>query len=262
MIEPATQTAARDGRDIVLEGRDLVMEFGGFRAVDGASLQVRHGSIHALIGPNGAGKTTCFNLLTKFLVPTSGQILLNGEDITRDSPEAVARKGMVRSFQISSIFPDLTPVENVCVALQSRHGRAFQALVSDRSLRDLEHEARGYLDQVGLVDNHHMRAASLSYGRKRALELATTLALEPKVMLLDEPLAGMSPADVELVSDLIRRVAVGRTVLMVEHNLSVVAALSDRITVLARGRVLAEGDYATVSRVPEVMSAYLGEEDG
>ena len=245
----------------VLETRDVVMEFSGFRAVDGVSLRIGKGSIHALIGPNGAGKTTCFNLITKVLSPTSGRIFFDGRDVTGTQPAAVARSGLVRSFQISSIFPGLTANQNVCVALQSRRRRLFQFWRSDRSLADLAQEADALLDHVGLLDDRDTKAALLSYGRKRALELATTLALDPKVLLLDEPMAGMSPEDVVRVTDLIRRIRHGRTVLMVEHNLSVVAELCDRITVLARGKVLAEGDYRTVSTDPRVQDAYIGAGD-
>ena len=242
----------------VIETRDLAIEFAGFRAVDGVNLRVEQGSIHALIGPNGAGKTTCFNLITKFLSPTSGQILLRGEDVTRLRPVDIARRGLVRSFQISAIFPELSVVQNVCVALQQRTGRNHQFWQSETSLADLEAQADVFLEQVGLTQYRTMRAALLPYGRKRALELATTLALDPQVLLLDEPMAGMSPEDVERVSDLIRKIRVGRTILMVEHNLSVVADRSDTITVLARGKVLAEGDYATVSKDPRVIEAYIG----
>ncbi|CEJ13418.1 Lipopolysaccharide export system ATP-binding protein LptB [bacterium YEK0313] len=242
----------------VLETRGIAVEFAGFRAVDGVSLSVGKGSIHALIGPNGAGKTTCFNLITRFLTPTSGRILFNGRDVTAMPPAAIARQGLVRSFQISSIFPGLSVNQNVCIALQSRRRRLFQFWRSDRSLADLAAEADALLDHVGLLDHRDTRAALLSYGRKRALELATTLALDPQVLLLDEPMAGMSPEDVVRITALIQRIRHGRTILMVEHNLSVVAALCDRITVLARGKVLAEGDYRTVAADPRVQEAYIG----
>lgn len=245
----------------VLETRDVVMEFAGFRAVDGVNLRIGKGSIHALIGPNGAGKTTCFNLITKFLTPTSGRIVFDGHDVTAMPPAAIARNGLVRSFQISSIFPGLTASQNVCIALQSRRHRLFQFWRSDRSLADLAEEADALLDHVGLLEDRDTKAALLSYGRKRALELATTVALDPKVLLLDEPMAGMSPEDVVRVTELIRRIRHGRTILMVEHNLSVVAELCDRITVLARGKVLAEGDYRTVSADPRVQDAYIGAGD-
>jgi len=243
---------------VMIETRQLAMEFSGFRAVDGVDLRVAEGSIHALIGPNGAGKTTCFNLITKFLTPTAGQIFFGGQDITSFEPAAIARRGLVRSFQISAVFPGLSAVQNVCVALQSRTRRLFQFWKSDRSLADLEAEADAILEQVDLAAFRNVNAALLPYGRKRALELATTLALDPRVLLLDEPMAGMSPADVERVSQLILRIRKGRTILMVEHNLPVVAALCDRITVLARGRVLAEGDYREVSGNPQVQEAYIG----
>ncbi len=244
--------------DYILETQDLAKTFRGIVAVDGVDLRVRRGSIHALIGPNGAGKTTCFNLLTKFLTPSRGRITYNGRDITRTPPADVARQGLVRSFQISATFPHMTVLENVRIALQRRRGDNFDFWRSERLLRRYDSEAFGLIEQVGLAGFAEGRAADLSYGRKRALELATTLALSPDLMLLDEPMAGMAHEDIDRTAALIRRAAEGRTVLMVEHNLSVVASLSDRITVLARGKVLAEGRYDEVSRDPRVVEAYIG----
>lgn len=244
--------------DIILSTRDLTIEFKGFVAVDGVSLDVRRGSIHALIGPNGAGKTTCFNLLTKFLTPTKGTITFKGNDITALKPATVARLGLVRSFQISAVFLQLTALENVRVALQRKRGGSFDFWRSERTLRALDGEAMELLDAVGLAEFAAVPAVELSYGRKRALEIATTLALDPEMLLLDEPMAGMGHEDVERIAQLIRRVSANRTILMVEHHLSVVASLSDHITVLARGKVLAEGDYATVSANPAVVEAYIG----
>jgi branched-chain amino acid transport system ATP-binding protein len=246
--------------DIVLEARGLAKEFKGFVAVKDVSLSVRRGTIHALIGPNGAGKTTCFNLLTHFLAPTRGQIFFDGREITGSSPSAIARMGLVRSFQISAVFPHLTVLENVRIALQSKEhgGASYDFWVSDRKLKKLDGPARELIEAVGLGEFAETVAVELPYGRKRALEIATTLALDPKMMLLDEPTAGMAHSDVERITALIKRVSANRTVLMVEHNLSVVSTLSDRITVLARGEILAEGDYATVSANPKVKEAYLG----
>jgi branched-chain amino acid transport system ATP-binding protein len=246
--------------DVILETRGLTKEFKGFVAVKDVSLKVRRGSIHALIGPNGAGKTTCFNLLTHFLEPTHGQIYYNGRDITGSSPSAIARMGLVRSFQISAVFPHLTVLENVRIALQSKAGRgaSYNFLVSAKSLQKLDQPARELIEAVGLAEFTETVAVELPYGRKRALEIATTLALDPEMMLLDEPTAGMAHADVERIAALIRKVSANRTVLMVEHNLSVVSTLSDRITVLQRGEILAEGDYAAVSADPRVKEAYLG----
>jgi branched-chain amino acid transport system ATP-binding protein len=246
--------------DIILETRGLTKEFKGFVAVSNVSLKVRRGRIHALIGPNGAGKTTCFNLLTHFLVPTHGQIFYNGREITGSSPAAIARLGLVRSFQISAVFPHLTVLENVRIALQRKRGRSFDFWRSDRILGDLNERARELLEAVGLAAFESTVAVELPYGRKRALEIATTLALDPEMMLLDEPTAGMTHEDVERIAALIKRVAESRTVLMVEHNLRVVANLSDHITVLSRGEVIAEGDYQSVSSHPEVIQAYLGSE--
>ncbi len=247
--------------DPILEVKGLTRRFGGFLAVDNVDLSVREGSIHALIGPNGAGKSTTFSLLAKFLQPTSGSIRFKGEDITFVKPSRVAKRGLVRSFQISSVFPNLTAIENVRVALQQKRGASFDFWKPEKVLKGLEARAAELLDDVGLADLAHTPAALLSYGRKRALEIATTLALDPKLMLLDEPTAGMTDADVERIVALIRRIRAGRTILMVEHNLSVVEGLCDRITVLTRGKILAEGDYATVSANPAVIAAYLGEPD-
>jgi branched-chain amino acid transport system ATP-binding protein len=244
--------------DIILETEDLTKEFAGFVAVNGVTLRVRRGTIHALIGPNGAGKTTCFNLLTKFLSPTRGRIMFKGRDITATAPADVARLGLVRSFQISAVFPHLTVHENVRIALQRKRGGSFDFWRSRRVLDVFDDRARQLIDDVGLRDFVDVMAVELPYGRKRALEIATTLALDPEMLLLDEPTAGMGHEDIDRISALIKRVAADRTVLMVEHNLSVVANLSHRITVLTRGRVLAEGDYGTVSADPQVREAYLG----
>jgi branched-chain amino acid transport system ATP-binding protein len=250
------------GADIILKAQKLTKSFGGFIAVDGVDLDVGRGSIHVLIGPNGAGKTTCFNLLTKFLQPTGGAITFNGRDITRLPPAAIARLGLVRSFQISAVFARMTALENVRIAIQRRAGESFDFWRAEKTLARFDDEARERLADVGLAEFADHAAGELSYGRKRALEIATTLALEPEMLLLDEPMAGMGHEDVARISALIRRISANRTILMVEHNLSVVADLSDRITVLARGQVLAEGNYATVSANPSVIEAYIGVGDG
>jgi branched-chain amino acid transport system ATP-binding protein len=244
--------------DTILETRQLTKEFKGFVAVKGVNLRIRRGTIHALIGPNGAGKTTCFNLLTHFLTPTRGQIYYRGQEITGSRPAAIARMGLVRSFQISAVFPNLSVLENVRIALQRHGGHSFDFWRSERKLGAFHERALELIEAVGLSDFSRTQAGELAYGRKRALEIATTLALQPEMMLLDEPTAGMTHEDVERITQLIRKVAVNRTVLMVEHNLSVVSTLSDHITVLARGEVLAEGDYANVSRHPAVVEAYMG----
>jgi branched-chain amino acid transport system ATP-binding protein len=244
--------------DIILATEDLTRDFSGFVAVNGVNLAVARGSIHALIGPNGAGKTTCFNLLTKFLAPTRGRIVYNGRDITAMAPADVAQMGMVRSFQISAVFPHLTVLENVRVALQRQRGGSFDFWRSKKILDRFNDRAHALIESVGLSAFTHTTAVDLPYGRKRALEIATTLALDPELMLLDEPTAGMGHEDIDRIVALIKTVSVNRTVLMVEHNLNVVSTLSDRITVLTRGRILAEGDYASVSSHPEVREAYLG----
>ena len=244
--------------DLILETRGLKKEFKGFVAVNDVNLRVRRGSIHALIGPNGAGKTTVFNLLTKFHAPTGGRILYKGSDITDDRPADIARRGVVRSFQISAVFPNLTVLENVRVALQRKLGTSFHFWRSDHTLRVLHERADELLEAVDLLGFRDTVAVEMPYGRKRALEIATTLALDPELMLLDEPTQGMGHEDVGRVTALIKKVSASRTILMVEHNLSVVADLSDVITVLSRGSILAEGPYAEVSRNPAVLEAYIG----
>jgi branched-chain amino acid transport system ATP-binding protein len=244
--------------DVILATNGLTKEFKGFTAVDGVSITVKRGTIHALIGPNGAGKTTCFNLLTKFLDPTKGSIVYNGREITAMRAADVARLGLVRSFQISAVFPHLSVLENVRIALQRKRGDSFDFWRSERVLRGLDREAMRLVEAVGLTEFASLPAVELSYGRKRALEIATTLALDPEMMLLDEPMAGMGHEDIERTANLIRSAAKDRTILMVEHNLSVVASLSSWITVLARGKVLAEGEYATVSKDARVIEAYIG----
>jgi branched-chain amino acid transport system ATP-binding protein len=248
--------------DYIITTDGLTKEFKGFVAVSDVSLKVRRGSIHALIGPNGAGKTTCFNMLSKFLTPTRGTIHFKGRDITAEQPHAIARMGMVRSFQISAVFPHMSVLDNLRIALQRKLGFSFHFWRPESSLRVLDDRAHALLEDVGLDGFAEINAVELPYGRKRALEIATTLALDPDLLLLDEPTAGMGREDIDRIVKLIRRVTENRTVLMVEHNLSVVADLSDRITVLARGRILAEGTYAEVSSLPDVIAAYLGTQPG
>ena len=244
--------------DHILETKHLVKEFRGFVAVNDVNLKVRRGTIHALIGPNGAGKTTCFNLLTKFLTPSSGQIIFNGEEITREAPAQIARRGIIRSFQISAVFPQLTVLENVRIGLQRNTGVSFQFWRSDKILNELNDRAVALLEEVDLESFANEITVNLPYGRKRALEIATTLAMEPELMLLDEPTQGMGHEDVSRVTQLIQKVSEGRTILMVEHNMNVVSQIADTITVLSRGAVLAEGAYQEVSRNPAVMEAYMG----
>jgi branched-chain amino acid transport system ATP-binding protein len=244
--------------DVILETKHLTKEFKGFTAVSDVNLQVERGHIHALIGPNGAGKTTCFNLLTKFLVPTGGQILFNNRDITAAAPAQIARQGIIRSFQISAVFPHLSVMENVRIGLQRALGTSFYFWKSGKSLSRLNDRAMELLAQVDLTEFADTITVDLPYGRKRALEIATTLAMEPELMLLDEPTQGMGHEDVNRVTSLIKKVSAGRTILMVEHNMSVVSGISDKISVLQRGAMLAEGTYAEVSRNPLVMEAYMG----
>jgi branched-chain amino acid transport system ATP-binding protein len=244
--------------NIILQTHQLVKEFKGFVAVNGVSLKVRRGDIHALIGPNGAGKTTFFNLLTKFLPPSSGQIVFNGVDITHEKPAQTARRGIVRSFQISATFPHLTVLENVRIALQRTTGMSMQFWRSESLLNRLNERAMQLLDTVGLVEFAPTLAVELAYGRKRALEIATTLATEPELMLLDEPTQGMGHEDVDRVTQLIKKVSANRTILMVEHNMNVVSSIADTISVLQRGQVIAEGPYDQVSTNPQVLEAYMG----
>ncbi len=248
--------------DLIIETRGLTKEFNGFVAVSSVDLRVRRGQVHALIGPNGAGKTTFFNLLTKFLIPDRGQILYQGRDITFEKPAEVARRGIVRSFQVSAVFPNLTVLENVRVGLQRALATTFHFWKREATLAVLNARALELLEQVQLGPFAQTRAAELPYGRKRALEIATTLAMAPELMLLDEPTQGMGHEDVDRVTALIRRAAAERTVLMVEHNMQVVARIADTITVLQRGQVIASGSYAEVSHNPLVMEAYLGSADG
>ena len=244
--------------DIILEARNLTKEFKGFVAVNNVNLKVQRGNIHVLIGPNGAGKTTCFNLLTKFLKPTSGQILFNGKDITHDEPATIARNGIVRSFQISAVFPHMTVLQNVRLGMQRRLGASFHFWRSEKMLDQLNARCMQLLSEVKLEQFANELAVNLPYGRKRALEIAATLAMEPELMLLDEPTQGMGHEDVGHVTDLIKQVSAGRTIMMVEHNMKVVSTIADTITVLSHGEVLAEGNYAEVSQNPQVMEAYMG----
>jgi len=259
MTIPATEEYEKPR--VVLSARGLRRDFGGFTAVKNVDLDVHHARVHALIGPNGAGKTTVFNLLTKFLQPTHGTIMLLDTDITRTKPDRVARMGLVRSFQISAVFPHLTVLDNVRIALQRPNNLAHQFWRPISVLDSLNARAEQLIASVGLSKERNAIAADLSYGRKRVLEIATTLALDPKVLLLDEPMAGMGLEDVNTVSAIIRDVARDRAVLMVEHNLSVVADICHHVTVLQRGEILAQGDYATVSRDPRVREAYMGTEE-
>ena len=254
-------SAAGPASETILQTRGLVKEFKGFVAVADVNLSVRRGQIHALIGPNGAGKTTVFNLLTKFLPPTRGSILFNGHDITGEKPAQIARRGIIRSFQISATFPHLTVLENVRIGLQRGLGLSFNFWRSERVLDSLNGRAMQLLDTVGLTEFADSITVELSYGRKRALEIATTLAMEPELMLLDEPTQGMGHEDVDRVTELIRKVSANRTILMVEHNMGVVSRIADTITVLQRGQIIAEGPYEQVSRNPQVLEAYMGSTD-
>ena len=242
----------------VVETVDLSKSFAGYRAVDGVSLSVASGSIHAIIGPNGAGKTTLFNLLSGFVVPSAGRVILGGRDITGRKPHRIARLGMVRSFQINSIFAHLSVLDNVKVSLEAKTELPTRFWLPGSATKRLDPRALELLAEVGLSGEKGRLAAQLSYGRKLALEIEITLAQDPTILLLDEPTAGMGPEDVSRITKLIERVRAGRTIVLVEHNLRVVAELCDRISVMQRGKVLVEGSYELVRRDPRVIDAYLG----
>jgi branched-chain amino acid transport system ATP-binding protein len=242
-----------------LETQKLTKEFRGFRAVNQVDLRVAEGDVHALVGPNGAGKTTLFNMLTGFLKPTTGQVSILGQDVTGLAPEQIAQRGVARSFQITSLFEHQTVLEHVALALQASTSLGYRFWMSEKVLQRFRDQALDLLEQVGLDQLANFPAGSLPYGQKRALELALALALEPKLLLLDEPTAGMGLEDIDRTIALIRKVHAGRTVILVEHNMSVVSNLADRVTVLQYGTVLAEGSYSEVRQNPEVIAAYLGE---
>ncbi|WP_326564227.1 ABC transporter ATP-binding protein [Micromonospora peucetia] len=245
----------------LLSARGLTRDFRGFRAVDGVDVDIAAESVHALVGPNGAGKTTLFNLLTGFLRPSGGRIELAGRDITGLPPERIARLGVARSFQITSLFPQLSAREHVELALQSPSGLGWRFWRSAKLMRRYTERAGELLNMVGLAELSEAPAEALAYGRKRALELAIALALDPKVLLLDEPTAGMGLEDVDRTVELVSRVRQGRTVVLVEHNMSVVGRLADTVTVLQAGKVLVEGPYEQVRADERVITAYLGAAD-
>ena len=242
----------------MISTRELAKDFHGFRAVDGVNLDVKAGSMHALVGPNGAGKTTLFNLLTGFIQPSEGRILIDDVDVTSMAPEQIAKAGVARSFQITSLFAELSLMNHVELAIQGWSGLGMRFWRSDKRLLAYRDEAHELLRQVGLDDHATKVAGTLSYGQKRALELALALALKPKLLLLDEPTAGMGIEDVARTIDLIARIREGRTVVMVEHNMKVVGSLADRVTVLQFGQILAAGSYDEVRADPRVVTAYLG----
>jgi branched-chain amino acid transport system ATP-binding protein len=244
-----------------VETRALHKEFAGFRAVDGVDLRLEAGAVHALVGPNGAGKTSLFNLLTGFLAPTSGRILLFGDDVTGLRPHQIAARGVARSFQITSLFEELSAAEHVALALQSRTGLGYGFWRDESSLRRFDAPARALLAEVGLEGVAEQPVRHLPYGQKRAVELALALALEPRILLLDEPTAGMGAEDVQRTIELIVRIRADRTVVLVEHNMGVVGRLADNVIVLQQGKVIAEGPYATVRADPAVIAAYLGAPD-
>lgn len=244
--------------DPILSTRDVVKVYAGFTALDGVSLDVTEGTVHAIIGPNGAGKTTLFNVLSGFAPATRGSVRFAGTEIAHLDPAGIARMGMVRSFQINSIFPHLTVLDNVKIALQARTPLSRKLLASPKATAVLDDPARRALDAVDLDAERESVAATLPYGKKRSLELAIALSQDPRVLLLDEPTAGMGVEDVDRTVGLVKRIAPGRTIVLVEHNLRVVSDLCDRVTVMQRGKVLVEGTYDEVRTDERVVTAYLG----
>ena len=253
---PATQGATQR---VALRTTGLSKSFRGFQAVNAVDLEVHEGGVHALVGPNGAGKTTLFNLLTGFLKPSAGTITVFDQDITGLQPEQIARLGVARSFQITSLFENLTPREHVELALQGLTSQGLRFWRSEKLLGRHRTLVDDLLDQVGLADLADRPSGLLAYGQKRALEMALVLALDPKVMLLDEPTAGMGLEDVDRTIELVRRISEGRTVVFVDHNMHVVGSLANRVTVLQQGEILAEGSYDEVRNDQRVITAYLGE---
>jgi branched-chain amino acid transport system ATP-binding protein len=246
--------------DTIIETTDLSRYFGGLKAVEGVNLRVNDGAIHSIIGPNGAGKTTLFNLVSGQLKPTRGRVLLRGRNITGLPLHRMAHLGIGRSFQITNVFPNLTVLENARLAAQARGGDSLKLWARAAAFRRYETAARDALQRVGLGDQAHLPAATLPHGGKRKLELAILLAADPQVLLLDEPTAGMASEQVPLLMDIIQaiRAETGKTILLVEHNMGIVMNVSDQITVMHQGRVLAEGTPTEIRANPAVQQAYLG----
>ncbi|QCO16325.1 ABC transporter ATP-binding protein [Azospirillum brasilense] len=244
----------------LLSTDSLVKRFGGLAATDGLSLSVAEGELHALIGPNGAGKTTLIGQLSGELTPDSGTILFDGRDVTRLPVHKRAQRGLARSFQITSIFPSFTALDNVALAVQAHAGHSFRFWRDAARDRRLADPARAVLERVGLGARADTRADALAHGEKRQLELAMALATGPRLLLLDEPMAGMGPEDSARMVELLRELKGGVTILLVEHDMDAVFALADRITVLVRGKDLASGTPEQIRNDPAVREAYLGDE--
>ena len=244
-----------------LELRDLRKRFGGLAVTDGVSLSVAPGEIHAVIGPNGAGKTTLIHQVTGIVAPDSGRIAFAGRDITRFSLPRRVRAGLARTFQITSLVPGFTALANVALAVQARSGSSFRFFRPAASERATNAAALDALAEVGLADRAAIPAGALSHGEKRALELAVALATKPRLLLLDEPLAGAGPEETERLIALLTRLRSAYTILLVEHDMQAVFALADRVSVLVYGRVIATGSVAAIRGNPEVRAAYLGEDD-
>ncbi|SOZ97865.1 putative ABC transporter, ATP-binding component [Cupriavidus taiwanensis] len=261
----AASSAAAAARPL-LETRGLTIRFGGHVAVNAVSCAFRPGELTCIVGPNGAGKTTYFNLVSGQLPPTAGQILLDGEDVTRLPVSQKTRRGIGRAFQLTSLFPQLSVLENVRLAVQARQQRGIDLFSMWSRHRDLQAQAMAILERVALAGKRHLTVASLPHGDQRKLEVGILLALQPRVFMFDEPTAGMSVDEVPVILDLIREIRQDRskTVLLVEHKMDVVRSLADRIIVLHNGTLVADGDPAEVIASPVVQQAYLGlpEEEG
>jgi len=243
----------------ILEVRDLNKSFGGIAATDSVSLCVKEGEVHGLIGPNGAGKTTLISQLSGLLKPDSGRIYFRGEDVTRRSAPALARKGLARSFQITSVFRELTVLENVSIAVQATQGHSFRFFKNPARDRRVLDPAIAVLSRTGLNDRADVLAEQLSHGERRQLEIAMALATEPGLLLLDEPMAGMGLEESREMSNLLRSLKGNKSVLMVEHDMDTVFALADTVSVLVYGRIIATGSPDEIRNNQTVQQAYLGE---
>lgn len=247
---------------VLLEVRNVVKSFGGLRALQDVSLSVAKGEIRAVIGPNGAGKSTLFNVMTGLLKPDAGDVVFEGESITGMPPHRVIRKGIGRSFQITNIFPRMSVFENVQVALFSHHRMGGNPLSMARTFTRVGEEALALLGQVGLAEKYDSSASVLSHGDQKRLEIAISLASRPKLLMLDEPTAGMSRFESRETVALLQRISreQGLTLIFTEHDMDIVFAISEKIMVLQQGAVIADGTPAEIKANPEVRKAYLGEE--
>ena len=242
----------------ILEARNISKNFGSLQVIDGVALKIAAGSIHSIIGPNGAGKTTLFNLMTGFIPVSSGTVFFKGEEITNLPPYKISKKGIARSFQITSIFPELSVHENLRVAAQARERMSINFLRHFTRLKNAAKKADEVLEAIGLADKGKVISKNLSYGEKRILDIGISLATDPELILLDEPMAGLQASDVEWMMKLVRDISNQLTVVLIDHNIDLVIALSHVITVLNQGQVIAEGSPAQIQGNEKVQTAYLG----